>query len=220
MNLSGQNTTHLKTIFSAVMKNALTNLSRELEELIIANSSELSIPKNTEVMREGQYIKAIPIVTKGLVKVFTRHDDKELLLYYIKPSESCIMTFDASLNNLPSKVYAVTEENSSVLLMPADKVFNWLKSYPEMNILFFKQYNVRYSELIEMINQVLFEKMDKRILDYLKSKMKIKQQNPIKISHRQIATDLGTAREVVTRVLKKLELENKVVQNSGFIKIA
>ena len=201
------------------MEGALNFLSDSLNHIIEANSVQQIIPKNTEVMREGQFIKAIPIVTRGLVKVFSRHEDKELLLYYIKPNESCIMTFDASLNNSPSKVYATTEEDSTVILMPVKKVFEWLKEYPEMNILFFKQYNLRYSELITMINQVLFEKMDKRLLDYLKSKVKIKKQNPIKISHREIASDLGTAREVVTRVLKKLETENKVEQNSGLIKI-
>lgn len=198
---------------------SINQLPKSLLQTIKENSIEQDIPKNTEVMRKGQYIKAIPIVTEGLVKVFTRYEDKELLLYYIKPNESCIMTFDASLNNSPSVVYASAEEDSTVLLMPVNKVFEWLKTFPEMNTLFFKQYNVRYNELIGMINQVLFEKMDKRILEYLRSKIKIKQQNPVKISHRQIAADLGTAREVVTRVLKKLEIENKVEQNSGLIKI-
>ena len=198
---------------------AIDQLPPDLISLIQDNSTKVDIPKNTEVMKEGQYIKSIPIVTTGLVKVYTRHEDKELLLYYIKPSESCIMTFDASLNNSPSRVFASTEEDSSVLLMPVPKVFDWLKQFPEMNHLFFKQYNVRYAELIEMINQVLFDKLDKRLYDYLKSKVKIKKQNPLKISHRQIASDLGTAREVVTRVLKKLEMENKVSQDSGLIKV-
>lgn len=197
----------------------INHIPAELLTLIKENSTEIDVPKDTEVIREGQYIKSIPIVTKGLVKVFTRHEDKELLLYFIKPNESCIMTFDASLNNSPSRVYASTEENSKVLLMPVDKVFSWLKDYPEMNRLFFQQYNIRYGELIEMINQILFEKMDKRLLDYLQSLVKIRNQNPVKISHRKIANHLGTAREVVTRVMKKLELENKVSQNSGYIKL-
>lgn len=199
--------------------NTIDQLPKHLLRLIRENSTQLDVPQNTEVMKEGQYIKSIPIVTKGLVKVYSRYEDKELLLYYIKPSESCIMTFDASLNNTPSKVFATTEEDTTVLLMPVDKVFSWLKEYPELNYLFFRQYNARYGELIEMINQVLFDKMDKRLLDYLKSKAEIKNQNPLKISHRQIANDLGTAREVVTRVLKKLEFENKVSQDSGLITI-
>ena len=197
----------------------LNQLSSQLSNLISNNSQHLEIPKNTEVMREGQYVKAIPIVTSGLVKVYTRHEDKELLLYYIKPNESCIMTFDAGLNQSPSKVYATTEEDSTVLLMPIEKIGKWLKEYPELNQLFFSQYNARYVEMIDMILQIMFEKMDKRVYDYLKSKSEIKKQNPMKISHRNIATDLGTAREVITRILKKLELENKISQDSGYIKI-
>src|SRR5690606_13959030 len=158
------------------------------------------------------YVKAVPIVTSGLIKVFTRNEDKELLLYYIQPGESCIMTFDACLKNMPSKVYASTEKKSAVLLMSSENVFRWMKDYPELNSLFFLQYNIRYNELLNMINQLLFEKMDTRILEYLKSKVKLSGKNPLKISHRQIANDLGTAREVVSRIMKKLENDGKVNQ--------
>ena len=194
-------------------------LSQTLVNEILEKSNIVDVPLNTEVMREGQYIKAVPIVTEGLVKVFTRNDDKELLLYYIQPGESCIMSFDACLKNIPSKVYASTEKKSSVLLMPVDFVFRWMKEYPEFNSLFFLQYNQRYNELLSMINQLLFEKMDTRILEYLKSKQKLTGTNPVKISHRQIANDLGTAREVVSRVMKKLEHEGKVKQLATEIKL-
>ena len=197
----------------------ITGLPSHLEKLIFEHSIQVDIPKDTEVMREGQYIKTIPIITKGLIKVFTRNEDKELLLYFIKPSESCIMTFDASLNNTPSKVYATTEEDSSVLLMPVEKVFQWLREYPEMNTLFFKQYNLRYTELIEMINKIIFDKLDNRVYEYLKSKMSLINQNPVKISHRQIANDLGTAREVITRILKKLENVGKIKQLPNGIEV-
>jgi len=85
--------------------------------------------------------------------------------------------------------------------------------------LFFLQYNLRYNELLIMINNLLFEKMDVRILEHLKAKMKVTGINPVKISHRQIANDLGTAREVVSRVVKKLEHEGKVKQLATEIKI-
>ncbi len=199
--------------------NQLNRLSSKLSELIINNSQQVKVPKNTEVMREGQLVKSIPIVIRGLVKVYTRHEDKELLLYYIQPNESCIMSFDAGINQSASRIYATTEEDSTVLLMPAEKISRWLTEYPELNQLFFSQYNARYVEMIDMILQVMFEKMDKRVYDYLKAKSELKQQNPIKISHRSIATDLGTVREVITRILKKLELEHKISQDSGFITI-
>lgn len=201
------------------LENILPDLSPQLREKIIANANLVDVPKNTEVMHEGQYVKAVPIVANGLVKVFTRNEDKELLLYYIKPSESCIMSFDACLNNAPSKVYASTEENSTILLLPAEKVFAWMKEYPEMNTLFFQQYNVRYNELILMINQLLFEKMDKRLYKYLKTEVTVRNINPVKISHQKIASHLGTAREVISRLLKKLENEGKVSQDSNGIKV-
>jgi CRP/FNR family transcriptional regulator len=200
-------------------KNIFPSLSSALSSEILENSSIVEIPEKIEVIREGQYVKAVPIVTSGLIKVYTRHEDKELLLYYIQPGESCIMTFDACLKNLPSKVYATTEKKSEVLLMSSENVFRWMREYPELNSLFFLQYNIRYSDLLNMINQLLFEKMDTRILEYLKAKLKINDKNPIKISHRQIANDLGTAREVVSRVMKKLEHEGKVKQLATEIKI-
>lgn len=195
------------------------SLSQQLASMIIENSNIVEIPEKVEVMREGQYVKSVPIVTSGLIKVFTRSEDKELLLYYIQPGESCIMTFDACLKNVPSKVYATTEEKSEVLLMTSENVFRWMKEYPELNSLFFLQYNIRYNELLNMINQLLFEKMDSRILDYLKAKIKLTGKNPLKISHRLIANDLGTAREVVSRIMKKLENEGKVKQLGTEIKI-
>lgn len=195
------------------------NLNSVLADEIVSASIEKEIPENTVVMREGQYVNSVPIVVKGLVKVFTRNEDKELLLYYIKPTESCIMTFDAGLKNAPSQVYASTEEASSVLLIPIDKIIGWMKKYPEMNSLFFQQYNVRYSELIFMINQLLFEKMDTRLLNYLKTKLSVSSARYVKMSHQQIANDLGTAREVVSRILKKLENENKIIQNENGISI-
>lgn len=202
-----------------IPKDLFPGLSKQLSDEIINKSGIADIPENMEVMHEGQYVKAVPIVTKGLIKVFTRNEDKELLLYYIQPGESCIMSFDACLKNIPSKVYASTEKESSVLLMPVEQVFRWMKQYPEFNSLFFLQYNQRYNELLSMINQLLFEKMDKRIMDYLKAKQKLTGANPLKISHRQIANDLGTAREVVSRVMKKLEHEGKVKQLGTEIKI-
>lgn len=200
-------------------KDIFPSLSSELANEILENSTVVEIPENTEVMHEGQYVKAVPIVTSGLIKVFTRNEDKELLLYYIQPGESCIMTFDACLKNMPSKVYASTEKKSAVLLMSSENVFRWMKDYPELNSLFFLQYNIRYNELLNMINQLLFEKMDTRILEYLKSKVKLSGKNPLKISHRQIANDLGTAREVVSRIMKKLENDGKVNQLGTEIKI-
>jgi len=201
------------------IKKALSFLSPDLVSEIISVSQVRDFPKNTEILKEGQYVKVIPIVIEGLIKVFSSFEEKELLLYYIKPNESCIMSFASSIRNEPSKVYAVTEEDSTILLLPVDKVSNWVKQFPSINDLFYQQYNLRYSELLDTISHVLFNKMDTRLYDYLKRKTQLTKQNPIKISHRQIASELGTAREVISRVMKKLENEGRVKQYTNTIKI-
>lgn len=201
------------------LEKSLSFLGSELRTKVVASSQVMEIPKGTEILREGQYVKVIPIVLEGLVKVFSNFNEKDLLLYYIQPNESCVMSFASSLKNDPSKVYAITEEDSKILLMPVDKVIKWIDQFPSINQLFYQQYNLRYSELLETINHVLFNKMDKRLLDFLLEKKKVTQQNPIKISHRQIANELGTAREVISRVMKKLENEGKIKQHSQSIEI-
>ena len=191
---------------------ALPNLKPELLQKITKESIIQRIPVSTEILREGQYVKVVPIVLEGLIKVYTSHEDRDLLLYYIKPNESCIMSFAASLRNEPSKVFAQTEEDTLVLLLPTDKVTGWTRQYPNINQLFFHQYNVRYSELLNTIHHLLFDRMDKRLHDFLIEKSKLLDKNPLKISHRQIAGELGTAREVISRVMKKLENEGKLIQ--------
>ncbi len=201
------------------ISHALPHLNPGLVQEIMAAAITKEIPQDTNILREGEYVKVIPIVLEGLIKVFTRHEDKELLLYYIRPNESCIMSFAASLKNEPSKVFALTEEQTTALLLPVDKVITWTKQFPDINTLFFQLYNQRYNELLNTIHHVLFDKMDNRLYSYLKEKVALTNKNPLKISHRQIAIELGTAREVVSRVMKKLEYEGKLKQHSNGIEI-
>jgi CRP/FNR family transcriptional regulator len=189
-----------------------------MEELL-DHSTIQTIPKDTEILREGQYVKVIPIVLDGLIKVFSRHEEKELLIYYIKPSDSCIMSFTSSLKSVPSPVFAITEEETTVLLLPASKVERWTKDYHDFNGLFYQQFNLRYSELLNTINHLLFDKMDKRLMDYLNEKRELTGKSLLKISHRVIANELGTAREVISRVAKKLESEGLIKQHHSGIEI-
>ena len=194
-------------------------LKPELVELILKESSIKEILKGTEILREQQYVKVLPLVIEGSVKVYSKFEEKELLLYYIEPNQSCVMSFNAALNNTPSKVFAEAEEDAKIILIPIHFLPQWLREYPEFNQLFFNQYNLRYSELLDTIGHLLLDKMDKRLYDHLKRKTQLSGNSTIKISHNQLANELGTAREVVSRVMKKLELEGKVNQASGWISI-
>jgi CRP/FNR family transcriptional regulator len=170
-------------------------------------------------MKEGQSVKMIPIVLEGLVKVFTRYEDKELLLYYIEPSESCVMSFLAGIKNLPSKIFAHTETDTKLLLLPSSSVEIWTRHYPQLNYLFYDLYNTRYTELIDTLNQLIFQKLDSRIYEHLRDKSRITGNTILNLRHREIANALGTSREVITRVLKKLEKEGKVRQTPAGIEL-
>ncbi|WP_420319775.1 Crp/Fnr family transcriptional regulator [Flagellimonas sp.] len=177
------------------------------------------IAKGTGILREGQFVKVVPFVQKGLIKVFTRYEDRELLLYYIQPNQSCIMSFSASINNEPSQIYAITEEDTEAILVPVDKLDAFTKENPKINNFFFQQYKGRYAELLDTIHHVLFDKMDKRLYSHLRDKVLLKNENPLQISHQQLANEVGTVREVVSRVLKKLEGEGLVEQIGNKIQV-
>lgn len=201
------------------IENRLKYLGYDLVKEILEFGIVKIFPANTELVREGQYVKVIPIVLKGLIKVFTRFEDKELLLYYIQPEQSCIMSFSSAIHHDKSKIFAITEHESTVLLLPSDKVNLWIKQYPAINTLFYNQYDLRYAEMIETINHLIYHKLDKRVLDYIKNKVMVTGENPIKISHKEIANNLGTSREVVTRIVKKLENEKLIKQHHSSIEI-
>lgn len=192
-----------------------TNLQEEMAQVAVF----MRFPAGAEILHEGQYIKMIPFVMKGLVKVFTSKEDKELLLYYIQANESCIMTFGAGLRNEPSKIAAYTEEDTTLILFPVEQVQKWVRTYPGFNQLFYGQFSTRYNDLVDTISQVVFEKVDTRLFTFLREKARVTGQTTLKISHRQIAQEMGTAREVISRIMKRLEEEGKVKQLPGGIEL-
>ncbi|WP_380035834.1 Crp/Fnr family transcriptional regulator [Dokdonia genika] len=202
-----------------IVKELFPRFHPELIEEINTHGIIKELPAQTELLREGQYAKVIPIVIEGLVKVYSRYGDRELLLYYIHPAESCIISFSSGISQLPSRGYAITETAATLLLLPVENVQLWLKTYPALNTLFFKNYDARYLDMMNAVNHLLFDKMDTRILDYLKEKTRVTSSQILHITHKEIATDLGTAREVVSRILKKLEAENHIAQEGRTIKI-
>ncbi len=202
------------------IRKQLSLLDADLVDSIVSNSTYLEVDKGQELLRHGQYVKVVPLVISGLIKVYARYEEKELLLYYIQPNESCVMSFSAALENTPSEVFAVTEEPTRVVLLPAEQLQQWTKNFPGLNRLFFGLFNARYSELIDTINHLLYQKMNARVLSFLKERAQVTGKPLVSMSHRQIANELGTAREVVTRVLKKLETDGKVVQLADGIRIS
>ena len=129
------------------------------------------------------------------------------------------MSFSACQKREKSKIFAITLEKTTAILISSDKLIHWVNEYPAINSLFYQQFDLRYNELIQAIKHLLYDRLDKRLLDYLNEKISKTGKNPIKMSHKEIANDLGTAREVVSRLIKKLEIQNKVKQHHDSIEI-
>lgn len=182
-------------------------------EVLLEECALINIPKGDEIIKQDGFTPGVPIVLKGLIKVATQNDARSLLLYYIQPGQSCIMSFSSCLKGNPSQIFAVTQEDSTVLLVPREKIQSWLKKYPSLNTLFYSQFETRYTDLLGNIQQLLFHKIDQRLYDYLKNNSLLLGEQTIKITHQRIANDLATAREVISRTLKKLEKEGKITQS-------
>lgn len=183
------------------------------------NAVITEIKAKTEIVRDGQKNKFVPFLIKGSIRVFTLNDGRELIYYYIKANDSCLMTFSSIFTDCISRVYAVAEEDSEVILIPVSVVHDWLIRFPEINRVFYHEYDKRFSDVMSMVNDAVFHRLDKRVLNYIKHQISLTGNNPIKLTHREIAGNLGTSREVVSRVLKKIENEGEIFQTKEGIRI-
>ncbi|MEZ4761028.1 MAG: Crp/Fnr family transcriptional regulator [Flavobacteriales bacterium] len=204
---------------TAAVKQALRQLEGGLIEELLEQCRTVQVPEGAELLREGAYVRDLPLVLDGLVRVYLGHEDKELLLYYIQPAESCVMSLSALLERAPSRIYAVTEKPSTLLLLPETDLRRWLREYPSLNELLYHQFHERYRDLVETIQLVTFGDLATRLLDHLRKAAQVNGSDLVNVRHSRLAQELGTAREVVTRTLKKLERDGLVKQEAGGLRV-
>lgn len=187
------------------------NASTGIKEKLLEYGQMKTFSEGEAILNENAYIRSIPIVLSGSVKVIRTDDEgREILLYYIRSGESCIMSFLGGLHHDTSKVKAVAEEETEILFIPADKVSELIKQYPEWLDYIFRLYHKRFEELLDVVNAVAFKKMDERLLNFIKKKAEITGARTLYVTHEQLANELGTARVVVSRLLKQMEDEGMV----------
>jgi len=179
-----------------------------------------SFPAGSVILNINAYIKSIPIVLSGSIKVIrTDEDGQEILLYYIKPGESCIMSLLAGMHHDTSKIKAIVEEDAEILLIPVEKTSEWIREFPEWTDFIFSLYQKRFEELLEVVNAVAFQKLDSRLLHLLNQKSSLYNAKEISITHQQLADELGTTRETVSRVLKQMENEKLITLSRNKISL-
>ncbi len=192
----------------------------ELRDEIVKISSIHTFLENEVILREGQYIKVIPLLISGLVKVYKEDvEDGEILLYYIKKGESCVMSMTTLMRGDTSPVKGVVEEEAGILVIPADEVLKIAQKYPAWNAFIYDLFSNKYDELLHMITTLTFSNKDKLVMEYLQNLSELKNSIIIHKTHQQIAQDLGSTREVMSRILKKLEKDGFVHLSQGSIEI-
>ncbi|MCD6064323.1 MAG: Crp/Fnr family transcriptional regulator [Flavipsychrobacter sp.] len=193
------------------------------DELIaeLASESERRTFKEGQVlMKTGQYIRSTMIVLNGLVKVFREDEEgNEFFMYFIEPGQACALTMVCSSTQNISELTAIAVGDIEVLTVPLAKMDEWMTKYKKWYHFVLSTYRTRFQELLVTIDHVAFRNMDERLAFYLKKTQKMLKSNTIPLTHAEIANELNSSREVITRLMKKLAEKGAVKLNRNSIEI-
>ncbi len=187
----------------------------------IENTSEFrTFPANSVLMRRGQYIRSTMLILSGLVKVYREDDEgNEFLMYYLKPGEACALSMVCAARQEASPIVAKTVAETEVLMVPIETMADWMGKYKSWYQFVIETYRSRFDELLATIDSVAFRSMDERLEFYLKRAKEVQGKNTIDVSHQEIAHELNTSREVISRLLKKMEQRGLVSLHRNAIEI-
>lgn len=172
------------------------------------------------IMDYGKYIRMMPIIVNGTIKVFRMDETgNEILLYYLSSNESCSMAYSCCMEAKKSEVKAIAEDDVELIAIPHLKLEEWLCKYPTWKSYIMRSFNERFLELLKSIESIAFHKLDERLISYLKEKQRLSGSSVIKASHYLIADELHTSRVVVSRLLKQLENDKKIILYRNEIKL-
>lgn len=168
----------------------------------------------------GQRVTDMPLLIEGAIKIL-REDElgEELLLYYLERGDTCAMSMNCCIGNTKSEIRATAETNGKLLLVPVQKMEEWMGKYSSWRRFVLESYNVRLFEMLEAIDNLAFMNLEERILKYLKEKVKILHTPEVKSTHLEIAAEMHTSRVVVSRLLKALERKRKIKLHRNKIEV-
>jgi CRP/FNR family transcriptional regulator len=180
----------------------------------------MNVPEGQDLMRPGQYIKSMPLLLSGSIKIM-RPDGEgdELLLYHLEKGDTCAMTMTCCMGNTKSEIHAVTETPTKLLMIPIGKMEEWSRKYKTWRNFVFASYHARMMEMLESIDNIAFNNMDERLENYLNNKIELLNSKHIYTTHKEIAADLHTSRVVISRLLKKMENDKKIRLHRSFIEV-
>lgn len=203
---------NIKTLFPGFEKDLVADLESKAELR--------EIPENETLMRTGQYFKNTMIIIEGLVKVY-REDEQgnEFFMYYLEPGQACALSMVCATKAETSQIMAKTVKPTTVLSIPLQYMDEWMTRYKSWYQFVLETYRSRFEELLVTLDHVAFRAMDERLEFYLKKHQQTLKSNLIEISHQQIADELNSSREVISRLLKKLEQRGQVILHRNAVEI-
>lgn len=167
--------------------------------------------KDDIIIDIGQELNSVPLLVDGNIKILREDNDgHELLIYVLETGDTCAMSLTCCMSKTKSKIRAVADKDSTVIMIPINYMSDWFHSNDSWRNFILQSYQVRFNEMLETIDTLAFMKMDERLYKYLKDKVKLNASYILHITHQKISEDLNTSRVVISRLLKQLEVENKI----------
>ncbi|WP_116109061.1 Crp/Fnr family transcriptional regulator [Lewinella sp. IMCC34191] len=193
----------------------------ELRKTIADQGQIHRIPAGTVIMDYGQYVRMMPLVMEGSIKISRQSDDgSELFLYYLTHGDTCAMTFGCASVATHSEIRAVAVEDVTLLGLPKDRFSEWMMRYRSWSQFVLDSYSRRLSELIFTVDQVAFHQLDVRLHEYIQKRANLTDGVTVNATHRDIAEDLNVSREAVSRLLKTLQKRGTIKLSRNTIELA
>ncbi|MCB4809362.1 Crp/Fnr family transcriptional regulator [Tamlana sp. 62-3] len=176
------------------------------------------VPEGFKMISIGDYVKAMPLLISGAIKILREDNDgDELLLYFLEKGDTCAMTLTCCLGQTKSEIKAIAETDAKLIMIPIQKMEEWSAKYKSWRNFVFESYHNRLNEMLETIDSIAFLKMDERLLKYLNEKARVSEDGTIRNTHQEIAYELHTSRVVISRLLKKLENLGEIKLHRNYI---
>jgi len=194
---------------------------KALQDELIDKGAVYQFEAGEVIMEYGNYIKMVPLIVEGNIKVMREADteDKEILLYFLKAGETCSMSFSCCMMNKKSAIRTEAVEQTILIGVPIQQVDSWMTQYQSWKNFVMSAYDMRMLELIQFIDQVTFQSLDKRLEIYLQRLQQTTGSDTLQLTHQEIANDLNVTREAISRLLKKLTTLGKVKLGRNQIQI-
>ena len=172
------------------------------------------------MMNIGDDISHMPLLLSGVIKVMMEDKDgEELLLYYLEWGDTCAVTMNCCTKKAKSAIRAVAEEDSEILMIPVAMMERWMIKYASWRNFVLESYNARLQEMVLTIHNLVFHSLEERLAKYLRDRAMVNHTNVLNITHADIARDLHSSREVISRLMKKLEKQNVISQGRNQIEV-